>query len=95
MATDEMMRWTVMVSKKTDIVLRSFLAQRGLKKGDLSRFVEEAVKWRVFHETLTEVRERFADLPPDEIQAIIDEACASVRAERLPAEFPFCPPKPL
>lgn len=58
-------------------------------------FVEEAVKWRVFHETLTEVRERFADLPPDEIQAIIDEACASVWAERLPAEFPFCPPKPL
>ena len=84
MATDEMTRWTVMVSKDTDIALRSFLAQRGLKKGDLSRFVEEAVKWRVFNETLTEVREKFADLPPDELQAMIDEACASVRAERFP-----------
>lgn len=83
MATDEMTRWTVMVSKDTDIALRSFLAQRGLKKGDLSRFVEEAVKWRVFNETLTEVREKFADLPPDELQAMIDEACASVRAERF------------
>lgn len=74
-----------MVSKDTDIALRSFLAQRGLKKGDLSRFVEEAVKWRVFNETLTEVREKFADLPPDELQAMIDEACASVRAERAPS----------
>ncbi len=33
---------------------------------------------------LDEVRERFADLPPDELQAMIDEACASVRAERFP-----------
>lgn len=32
MATDNMTRWTVMVSKDTDIALRSFLAQRGLKK---------------------------------------------------------------
>lgn len=85
MATDDMTRWTIMVSKDTDIALRSFLAQRGLKKGDLSRFVEEAVKWRVFNETLTEVREKFADLPPDELQAMIDEACASVRAERAPS----------
>ena len=41
-------RWTVSVSKETDIAVRSFLAQRGLKKGDLSKFIEEAVKWRVF-----------------------------------------------
>lgn len=33
---------------------------------------------------LDEVRDRFADLPPDELQAMIDEACASVRAERFP-----------
>jgi len=73
-----------MVSKDTDVALRSLLAQRGLKKGDLSRFVEDAVKWRVFNETLTEVREKFADLPHDELQAMIEEACASVRAERFP-----------
>ncbi|NGZ96215.1 MAG: hypothetical protein CV089_08825 [Nitrospira sp. WS110] len=79
-----MTRWTVMVSKDTDIALRSFLAQRGLKKGDISRFVEEAVKWRVFEETLGEVREKCADLPPDELQMMIDEACASVRAEMFP-----------
>jgi len=46
--------------------------------------VEEAMKWRVFNETLTEVREKIAALPPDELQAVIDEACASVRAEMFP-----------
>jgi len=29
-------RWTVSVSRDTDIEVRSFLAQRGMKKGDLS-----------------------------------------------------------
>ena len=43
---DNMTRWTVMVSKETDISLRSFLAQRGMKKGDLSKFIEEAVRWK-------------------------------------------------
>lgn len=33
---------------------------------------------------LDEVRERFADLPPAELQAMIDEACGFVRAERSP-----------
>lgn len=30
-------RWTVSVSRNTDIAVRSYLAQRGMKKGDLSR----------------------------------------------------------
>ena len=47
--------WTISVSKETDIALRTFLTQRGMKKGDISKFVEEAVKWRVFDETLAEV----------------------------------------
>jgi hypothetical protein len=76
---DDSTRWTVIVSKQTDVALRSFLAQRGMKKGDLSRFVEEAVKWRVFDQTVAEAREKFADLPPDELQAMIDEATVDVR----------------
>ncbi len=72
-------RWTVSVSKETDIVVRSFLAQRGLKKGDLSKFVEDAVRWRVLDQTITEVRNKFADLPPEELEALIEEAVSSVR----------------
>jgi hypothetical protein len=78
---DDTTRWTVIVSRETDVALRSFLAQRGMKKGDLSRFVEEAVRWRVFDQTVAEARDKFADLSPDALQALIDEATAEVRAE--------------
>jgi hypothetical protein len=78
---DDNTRWTVSVSKETDIAVRSFLAQRGLKKGDLSKFIEEAVKWRVFDQTLTEVRDKFADMPPQELEELINEAVAAARKE--------------
>jgi Ribbon-helix-helix domain len=79
---EDSIRWTIKVSKGTDISLRSYLAQHGLKKGDLSKFVEEAVRWRVLDKTVAEVRERNANAPDKEIEAAIDEALASVRAER-------------
>ena len=63
--TDTTTRWTVSVSKETDISVRSFLAQRGMKKGDLSKFIEEAVKWRVLDQTIAEARGKFADMPPE------------------------------
>tara|TARA_R110000822_G_scaffold209054_1_gene344800 strand:+ start:22 stop:267 length:246 start_codon:yes stop_codon:yes gene_type:complete len=76
---NDMTRWTVSVSKNTDIAVRSFLAQRGMKKGDLSRFIEEAVKWRVLDQTITEARAKFEDMAPDEIDALIGEAVAAAR----------------
>ena len=74
-------RWTVTVSKDTDIAVRTLLAQRGLKKGDLSKFIEDAVRWRVFDQTLTETRAEFADLAPEALQDLIDEATEAVRNE--------------
>lgn len=82
--SDDTTRWTVSVSKATDITVRSFLAQRGLKKGDLSKFIEEAVKWRVLDQTIAETRSKFADLPPDELREMIDEAVAAVRHSNAP-----------
>jgi hypothetical protein len=79
---DDTTRWTVSVSKETDITVRSFLAQRGMKKGDLSKFIEEAVKWRVLDQTVTEVRSKFADMPPAELESLIDEAVAAVRKDQ-------------
>lgn len=81
MAGDDTTRWTVTVSKDTDIAVRSLLAQRGLNKGDLSKFIEDAVKWRVFDQTTTEVREAFGDLAPESLQDLIDEATESVRED--------------
>ena len=79
---DDTTRWTVSVSRDTDITVRSFLAQRGMKKGDLSKFIEDAVRWRVLDQTVAEARAAFADLPPDELQAMIDEAVTTVRQAR-------------
>jgi hypothetical protein len=84
MPNDMTTRWTVSVSKETDISVRSFLAQRGMKKGDLSKFIEEAVKWRVLDQTMAEVRGQFADLPAADIEEIIDEAVTAARKARQP-----------
>lgn len=72
-------RWTVSVASETDIKVRTYLAQRGMKKGDLSRFIEESVKWRLFDLTLAEARAKFADLSPDEMDDLLTEAIAETR----------------
>lgn len=77
---DESVRWTVMVDKNTDIDLRSYLAQQGMKKGDLSKFIEEAVRWRLLDLSIAEVRKGFADLSEDEVMTLADEAVAWARA---------------
>lgn len=82
---DESIRWTVKVSKETDVTLRTYLAQSGLRKGDLSRFIEEAVRWRVLDRTAAAVRARLGGTAPSDLQALIDEAVERVRAERAVA----------
>jgi hypothetical protein len=80
MPSDTTIRWTVCVSKDTDISVRSFLAERGMKKGDLSKFIEDAVKWRVLDRTLAEARRQFADMTPEALDSLIDEAVVATRA---------------
>jgi hypothetical protein len=75
----EVTRWTVNVAPETDIEVRTYLAQRGMKKGDLSRFIEDAVKWRLLDLTLLEARSGFEDLSPDGMDSLIDEALADTR----------------
>ena len=72
-------RWTVSVSRDTDIAVRSFLAQRGMKKGDLSRFIEEAVKWRMLDQTVAEARGKFDDMDAGALDALIEEAVIAAR----------------
>ncbi len=79
---EEAVRWNIKVSKETDLTLRTYLGTQGMKKGDLSKFIEEAVRWRVFHRTLLDIREQNADTDPDELEGIIDDAVREVRAER-------------
>src|SRR5882762_2076263 len=79
---EEAVRWNIKVSKETDLSLRTFLGSKGMKKGDLSKFIEEAVRWRVFHRTVQDIKARNADTDPDELQRIIDGAVREVRPEQ-------------
>ena len=88
MANENMTRWTVMVSKKTDDSLCSFMSDRGMQEGGRPKFIEEAVKWRIFDRTLNEAREMFADMAPDDLQTLLNEALTRVRAEMPPLATP-------
>jgi hypothetical protein len=79
---EEAVRWNIKVSKETDLTLRTFLGSQGMKKGDLSKFIEQAVRAHVFHRTVQDIKARNADTDPDEMQALIDDAVREVRAER-------------
>ncbi len=83
---EQAVRWNIKVSKDTDLTLRTFLGSQGMKKGDLSKFVEDAVRWRVLQRTIQDIWERNAGADPDEVQRIVDEAVAEVRAERRAKE---------
>ena len=61
--------------------LRSFLAQRGTKKGDLSKFIEQAVQKEVFAQTVANVQARNAEKSDKEIDDAINDALRHVRAE--------------
>ena len=78
---EETIRWTVKVSPETDKSLRSFLGQHGMKKGDLSKFIERAVQKEILTQTAADVKQRNADLAHDQLQALIDEAVTAVRGE--------------
>jgi len=75
-------RWTLVVSEETDRALRTFLAQIGGKKGDLSNFVEEAVRDKLFTMTVNRIKERNSGSDQQDIMDIVDEAVEQVRASR-------------
>ncbi len=85
MAIEDNTKLTVTVSRETDMALRAYLGAQGMRKGDLSKFIEEAIRWRMFDRNVQTVKERSAHIAPDALQAVIDEACASVRGEMWPA----------
>lgn len=79
---EQAVRWNIKVSKETDRSLRTFLAAQGMKKGGLSKFIEDAVRSRVFHRTVQDIKAGNAGADPRAIQRIVDDAVGEVRAER-------------
>lgn len=77
-----MTRLTLVISEKTDAALRAFLGSIGARKGDLSKFVEEAVKDKIFRETVNRVKARNAEYDQQEIMDTVEEAVDWARAHR-------------
>jgi Ribbon-helix-helix domain len=72
-------RLTISWSKDTDLALRSHLGSQGLKKGALSKFIADAVKWRLFNQTVSEVHKAFAGIPAADLDGMIGDAVKSAR----------------
>ena len=79
-------RWSIKVSKETDLTLRTFLRLAGPEEGRPLKIIEEAVRWHVFHRTVQDIKARNADTDPDDLQRVIDDAVQEVRAEKREKE---------
>lgn len=73
----ESVRWSLKVSRETDEALRAYLGQHGGRKGDLSRFVQEAVQARLEQER----RGRPERTQPAATRAALAEALEDIRAK--------------
>jgi hypothetical protein len=68
-------RWNIAVSSDTDQSVRMFLvSQGGGRKGDLSRFIEEAVRTYIFERAVEQAKAANANVSETDLTAIITEA---------------------
>lgn len=75
-------RWNVAVSAETDQALRMFLAsQGGGRKGDLSRFVEEAVRAHILELSAEDAKAANAGVSEADLAAMVDEALDWAKAQ--------------
>ena len=77
-----MTRWNLTIPERTDRAVRTFLARTGGKKGDLSRFVDEAVRRRVLDLTVRGIKDRNARYDQHEILDLIEAEVDAARADR-------------
>ena len=76
-----MNRWNLVIADDTNRLVRSYLARTGGKKGDLSRFVDRAVRQAIFWETVEAIWKRNEHLTAEAVRSIADEAVADARAD--------------
>lgn len=68
-------RWNLAVSSDTDQSVRMFLAsQGGGRKGDLSRFIEQAVRTYSFERAVEDAKAANANVSEADLTAIVNEA---------------------
>jgi hypothetical protein len=75
-----MTRWTIDVPEDLDSRVRDHVADHG--GGELSAYVQKAVRRQVFWETVQDIRERNAGVDPQVIEREVGKALDEVRADR-------------
>ena len=77
----ETVRWNVAVSAEIDQSLRIFLASRGGgRKGDLSKFIEEAVRARILELTAEQAKAANANISESDLTNAVEEALQWARS---------------
>jgi hypothetical protein len=94
---EETVRWSLKVSREIDEALRAHLGRTGARKGDISKFVQDAVQARLqqsgtartpararssLGEALREVRSRTRGMSRARLEKLVAEAVAYARARR-------------
>jgi hypothetical protein len=82
MPSSDLTRLTISWTKETDLELRTYLGSQGMKKGDLSKFIEDAVRWRLFDQPVKAIKARNADVDPDALTEMINTTVRDVRRDR-------------
>ena len=68
-------RWNIAVSPDMDQSVRMFIAaQGGGRKGDLSKFIEEAVRSYLLERAVAQAKGATAGMTESEVAELIDEA---------------------
>ena len=74
-------RWNIAVSPDTDQSLRMYLAsQGGGRKGDLSRFIEEAVRAHILELSAEQAKAANVDVNEADLTSIVAEAVEWARS---------------
>jgi hypothetical protein len=74
-------RWNIAVSPDTDQSVRMYLAGTGGgRKGDLSRFIEEAVRAHILELTAGQAKAANAGIAEDDLKSIVAEALQWARS---------------
>jgi len=78
----ETVRWNIAVSPDTDQSVRMFIAaQGGGRKGDLSRFIEEAVRSYLLEKAVDQAKNAASGVGESALTDLIDEAVHWARAQ--------------
>jgi hypothetical protein len=69
-----MPKWNVTIPDETDRLVRTHLARNGMKKGDLSALVDEAVRGAIIRKMAAELREQHPEAGAAELEKALQGA---------------------